>query len=214
MAGDMKEHSINKKDNMFIKGYYIPHKIVDPFVELSKEFELTGGAQMTTDNDIKEWDGKEAYPKECFEYSITHPTCNDLRVNNLLDHIQIALEKYQDAYPLLRKQMARWLMSPTFNYQHYPKGKSYNGWHFERACTTSTRRVLVWMMYLNECEDGGETAFLYQKYKMKPEKGLVLFWPTDFTHTHRGMPSFKTEKKIITGWYTFSSVKTPTLAWL
>ena len=35
------------------------------------------------------------------------------------------------------------------------------------------------------------------------KKGLTLIWPTDFTHTHRGMPSFKTEKEIVTGWYSF-----------
>ena len=63
--------------------------------------------------------------------------------------------------------------------------------------------MLVWMMYLNECEDCCETGFLYQKYNMKPEKGLLLFWPSDFTHTHRGMTSFKTEKEILTGWYSY-----------
>lgn len=211
---NIKEHEINKQDDLFIKGYYIPDNIVDPFIKLSKNFHLEGGAQLSNDGQVMNWDGKQDYPKECFEFAITYPTCGEPIINTLLDYVQIALEKYQDAYPLLRTQMDQWLMHPTFNFQHYPKGKSYNGWHFERACNTSTRRVLVWMMYLNACKDGGETAFLYQKYKMKPEKGLLLFWPTDFTHTHRGLPSFKTEKKIITGWYTFSSLKTPTIGWL
>lgn len=210
---DIKEHKINKQDDLFVKGYYIPDKIVDPFLELSKEFSLRGGAQLSHEGGTTEWDGKENYSKECFEYAITYPTCSEPSILNLLDHIQHALEIYQDAYPLMRKQMSPWLMHPTFNYQQYPKGKSYNAWHFERAGPCSTTRMLVWMMYLNECKDGGETAFLYQKYKMKPEKGLLLFWPSDFTHTHRGLPSFKTEKKIITGWYVFAPSNSPALGW-
>ena len=43
--------------------------------------------------------------------------------------------------------------------------------------------MLVWMMYLNECEDGGETSFLFQKYNMKPERGLLLFW-LQILHIH------------------------------
>jgi hypothetical protein len=59
------------------------------------------------------------------------------------------------------------------------------------------------MTYLNTIKDGGETEFLYQKIKFKPKKGLSLIWPTDFTHTHRGIPSPTEEKMIVTGWLNF-----------
>ena len=62
-------------------------------------------------------------------------------------------------------------------------GHAYNGWHCERGGIECTNRMLVWMMYLNDCEDGGETSFLYQKYNMKPEKGLLLFW-LQILHIH------------------------------
>ena len=45
------------------------------------------------------------------------------------------------------------------------------------------------MTYLNTIKVGGETEFLYQKLKIKPKKGLTLIWPTDWTHTHRGLIS-------------------------
>tara|TARA_B100001094_G_C18074255_1_gene741738 strand:- start:504 stop:1136 length:633 start_codon:yes stop_codon:yes gene_type:complete len=208
----IKEHKINKQDNMFINGYYIPHKIVDPFVKLSKNFSLRGGAQRDNNKNLVEWDGEQNHNKECFDYPVVWPTCNDPIIETLLDHIQISLDKYLDNYPLIR-QNGTFMMNPAFNYQQYPKGKSYNIWHYERANSDVSQRMLVWMMYLNECKDGGETAFLYQKYKMKPEKGLLLFWPTDFTHVHRGLPSFKTEKKIITGWYSFIENNPPDLRW-
>ena len=72
-----------------------------------------------------------------------------------------------------------------FNYQKYLQGHAYNGWHCERGSIESTNRMLVWMMYLNDCEDGGETSFLFQKYNMKLE-GLLLFCFRFYTY-HRGM---------------------------
>ena len=124
-------------------------------------------------------------------------------MNYVLDWIQFALSHYTDSYPML-KEGGAFKMDPDFNFQKYPKGHAYNGWHAERGDIISTKRMLVWMIYLNDCEDGGETSFLYQKYNMKPEKGLLVFWPSDFTHTHKGQISRLKEKYIVTGWYTFN----------
>ena len=57
------------------------------------------------------------------------------------------------------------------------------------------------MTYLNNVKNGG-TEFKYQKLKTEAKEGLTLIWPTDFTHTHRGLVAKET-KYIITGWYTF-----------
>ena len=59
------------------------------------------------------------------------------------------------------------------------------------------------MTYLNDVTDGGETEFKYQKLKVKPVKGKMVMWPTDFTHTHRGITSPTQEKYIATGWDNF-----------
>ena len=56
------------------------------------------------------------------------------------------------------------------------------------------------MIYLNDVEEGGETEFLYQKRKFKPEKGTVMVWPGAYTHLHRGNPPMS-DKYIATGWY-------------
>jgi len=87
--------------------------------------------------------------------------------------------------------------------QKYPKGGAYHAWHTERVDKRTSHRHLVFMTYLNDITDGGETEFLYQKLKVKPRKGLTLIWPTDWTHTHRGVPSPTQEKYIATGWYSF-----------
>jgi hypothetical protein len=59
------------------------------------------------------------------------------------------------------------------------------------------------MTYLNDVNDQGETEFYHQNIKIKPEKGLTLIWPADWTHTHRGITSPSENKFIVTGWYNF-----------
>tara|TARA_R100000734_G_C3316160_1_gene108538 strand:+ start:918 stop:1484 length:567 start_codon:yes stop_codon:yes gene_type:complete len=92
------------------------------------------------------------------------------------------------------------------NLQYYPPGGGFKQWHCERARYGSpsypiVQRALVYMTYLNDVNDEGETEFLYQQVKVKPKKGLTLIWPSDFTHTHRGIPSMTEEKYIATGWF-------------
>tara|TARA_R110000803_G_scaffold209801_1_gene280086 strand:+ start:691 stop:1257 length:567 start_codon:yes stop_codon:yes gene_type:complete len=90
-----------------------------------------------------------------------------------------------------------------FNIQHYPAGGGYKDWHFERTDIKGhiITRTLVFMTYLNDVEDQGETEFHFQKVKIKPKKGLSLIWPADFTYTHRGIPSPTEQKYIATGWF-------------
>ena len=51
--------------------------------------------------------------------------------------------------------------------------------------------------------DAGETEFFHQKIKVKPQKGLTIIWPAEWTHTHRGIVSPTQTKYIMTGWYNF-----------
>ena len=92
--------------------------------------------------------------------------------------------------------------------QHYKPGGGYKKFHYERGSYGTTddcvaTRSLVYMTYLNDVKIGGETEWYYQKLKVKPKKGLSLIWPTDFTHTHRGIVAPKEDKWIATGWFKF-----------
>jgi hypothetical protein len=87
------------------------------------------------------------------------------------------------------------------NIQKYPVGGAYHQIHCDRGPKFPTdKRELVFMTYLNDVREGGETEFMFQKIKIKPQKGLTLIWPTNWTHLHRGLPSSTDEKMIITGW--------------
>lgn len=96
--------------------------------------------------------------------------------------------------------------------QHSPKGMSvqrtrphqgYHAWHAEASDQSSSTRVVNYMLYLNDVDEGGETEFLYQGKKIAPEQGKVVIFPCGFTFPHRGNPIYKGEKYIITGWYTY-----------
>jgi hypothetical protein len=89
--------------------------------------------------------------------------------------------------------------------QYYPPGGGYFSYHSEKAPWKEpyASRHLVFMTYLNDVDDGGETEFLYQRIKVKPKKGLTLIWPAEWTHTHRGITSLTQEKYITTGWFNF-----------
>ena len=78
--------------------------------------------------------------------------------------------------------------------------QGYHMFHGENINWNVSDRTLAWMVYLNDVEEGGETEWLYQQRKIKPEKGTVVIWPGSFTHLHRGNPPMS-EKYIATGWY-------------
>ena len=96
--------------------------------------------------------------------------------------------------------------------QHSPKGMSvqktrphqgYHAWHCENADLVTSSRVMAYTLYLNAVEEGGETEFLYQGVKIKPEPGKLAIFPAYYTHPHRGNPIYKGIKYIVSGWYTF-----------
>lgn len=100
---------------------------------------------------------------------------------------------------------APWTILEGTNLQYYPPGGGYKVWHTERggAAAPNASRHLVFMTYLNTVNDAGETLFYYQRLRVKPDKGLTLIWPADWTHTHQGVPSPTEEKYIITGWFNY-----------
>jgi len=116
--------------------------------------------------------------------------------NAFIPHLTKAIKEYEKKYEVV-KDMAFYSMVENPKIQYYKKGEGFKSWHCERAWNTN--RMLVWMVYLNDVEDGG-TEFMYQKLKIPARKGLFLMWPSDFTHTHRGIISQTKEKYILTGW--------------
>jgi hypothetical protein len=60
-------------------------------------------------------------------------------------------------------------------------------------------RVLTYIYYLNDVEEGGETQF-WDNYKIKPQKGKLVLFPASWTYPHSGLMPLSHHKYIITGW--------------
>jgi Rps23 Pro-64 3,4-dihydroxylase Tpa1-like proline 4-hydroxylase len=78
---------------------------------------------------------------------------------------------------------------------------AYHGWHSENMTRNTSERNITYVVYLNDDFEGGETEFLYQKLKCKPEVGKLVLFPASYTHTHRGGLLLSGTKYIITGWF-------------
>ena len=125
-------------------------------------------------------------------------------IHMYLQEVMKAVHTYVETYKLQDLGFSVILREP-FNIQHYKPNEGFLGWHCERSQSQTNQRALVFMTYLNDVTDGGETEYYFQKLKVKPVKGKMVVWPTDFTHLHRGITSPTQEKYIATGWYNFWS---------
>ena len=78
-------------------------------------------------------------------------------------------------------------------------------WHIDGGSHEFSQRQLVAIWYLNDVEGpGGETEFLYQQLKIKPEAGKLVLFPPFWTHEHRGATLQQGLKYIATTWVVFA----------
>ncbi len=119
-----------------------------------------------------------------------------LQVNSVLDK---CLQEYMKEYIGLKNIS---FYSLTCKVQKTPPKGGYHVWHCEQDNINTSRRCLVWTLYLNDIPDGeGETEFLHQCFRLKPKKGMVCLFPASWTHVHRGNLVMTKDKYIATGWY-------------
>lgn len=116
--------------------------------------------------------------------------------NQLLDRV---LSLYMEEHPALGMQE---FYSNVVKVQRTGPRGGFHRWHCENGGGDSMNRNLVWMIYLNDCpENEGTTEFIEQGVRLQPEQGTIVFFPSAWTHTHRGNPVYTTDKYIATGWY-------------
>ena len=124
-------------------------------------------------------------------------------LSNYLNELSKVTDEYKLKYERCDLGHQEWGIYEAWNIQKYPPGGGYHEYHFERGYWT-IHRHLVFMTFLNDVtEEGGETEWLYQKTKIKPEKGLTVIWPAEWPWTHRGVMCKNQSKYIATGWYSY-----------
>jgi hypothetical protein len=61
-------------------------------------------------------------------------------------------------------------------------------------------RVLTYLWYLNDVEEGGETDFPDANLMIKPETGKLVLFPATWDFPHCGKMPISSNKYIVTGW--------------
>ena len=127
----------------------------------------------------------------------------------LFDVLDVHTEEYKKLFTSIDILPDSWSIYPRYNIQKYNPGGGFKGWHCETGDfknwpkTDNPKRMLVWMIYLNDVPDGG-TEFKEQNFTCEAKAGRVVIWPSYWTHTHKSQVSPTTTKYIATGWYTFN----------
>jgi len=119
----------------------------------------------------------------------------------LIANFDIALQHYcRETGALSAFQVDRLSYAPLKIQKTLP-GQGYHMWHIEKTHgLTYNHRALVWSVYLNDVEEGGETEFLHFSRRVKPKTGRIVIWPADFPYLHRGNPPLSGKKYIVTSW--------------
>ena len=124
------------------------------------------------------------------------------RLNSAVNgYLNSAAKEYCDIYNTLYLDGSI-IKSTKSKLQKTEIGGGFHTWHCEDSSLGVSNRILVWTIYLNDVEEGGETEFLYHAYREKAEKGKICIFPANYMATHRGNPPISNEKYIVTGWYT------------
>jgi hypothetical protein len=118
-----------------------------------------------------------------------------------IDSLWQCYEDYTKEFEILKTASKHGLY--MLRIQRTNLGGGFHGWHFENTGNETSNRLVTFMMYLNDVEEGGETEFLYLHKRIKPKAGTMLIWPSTYTHTHRGNPPLTNTKYILTGWLTY-----------
>ena len=205
----MTPHYEHNDKNNFIAGGYIDEKVCDNLISYFEKckYKQKGKVGSAGGQDSKSLptinDNVINTIKKSTDLGIDININKDKEPINYISELGKVLEIYKLQYKYCDELQGRWNIVENWNIQRYKPGEGFYNMHTERIGLTNCERHLVFMTYLNEVNDGGETEFYYQKLKIKPKKGLTIIWPAGFTHVHRGITSNTETKYIATGWYGY-----------
>jgi len=112
---------------------------------------------------------------------------------------------FERSYPLYRSYHPILDTAPPHDIiwakiQKTPIGGGFHNFHAEQnGPVNQSRRLVVYMTYLNDVEEGGETEFLNQSMRIEAKAGTTVLFPVCYNYLHRGNPPISNEKYIITG---------------
>ncbi len=160
----------------------------------------------------------EEYESEQYEGRIGQSVNRDRSIKKTTDLVVSGKEHWQDVDKALFYSLGMAIKEfrETYEYfkgpfkdmgyglQRYLPGEHYH-WHIDGGSHEFSQRQLVALWYLNDVPGpGGETEFLFQDIKIKPEQGKLILFPPFWTHEHRAVTLEEGIKYIATTWVVFA----------
>lgn len=183
-------------ENVYPEGYC--EHIIDEFEKCVREG--AGFNRQQSENALKHnKNDMQLFISE--RMNIFHNFNNSSVVDIFHKGLQTCFDNYTEQFSILKNDN---LISHGIKLQRTSPGGGYHIWHYEDGNIFSSTRVLVYLFYLNELDEneGGETEFLYQRKRIKPQKNTMIIWPANFSYAHRGNTVLGNKNKyIITGWF-------------
>jgi len=159
--------------------------------------------------------GVNAYKKST-DYNILehdkHKLMSDIVMNRFNHYLS---NEYLENFPHIDEFYHHRLVNdkssyPLLQIQKYDKGSGhYNAWHVEQEDLGTSNRLFVFILYLNDVEEGGETGFLFKEgddfFKVKPKTGTLIIHPASWPFIHKGYMPLSSDKYILTTWLCWTS---------
>lgn len=128
-------------------------------------------------------------------------------LSQLIPIIEKGQSNYIQRYFTALNVVDKFEINSYFNMQRYLPNEGFSTFHCERASIKYSNRILVWMVYLNDVTDGGETEFYFQHHFEPAQQGKLMIWPADWMYLHRGVTSPTQVKYVLTGWFTHTEIQ-------
>ena len=183
--------------NSFISGYVIKPEICDELINYFTKNKHKASPGCMWDTTVQKRVVKK-HLKDSLDLVV-----NPSETIEPIKKYRLALQECFDKHSMRYNQLTGFspiTINEPINIQYYPVGGGFKTYHCERKHPSKADRVMVFMTYLNDVDDGG-TKFEYLNIETPAVKGLTLLWPPEWTHSHKGVVSKTKEKYIITGWY-------------
>jgi prolyl 4-hydroxylase len=160
----------------FIQGWYVDKNLTDYFLNRFKQLH----------NDKKTF--KNIPPRNYYCLGVNSENFSDVKCKELVFAYKEAIFNYQKIYKYssFQHEGLYGITKNDFMIKVFENGECYDEFHHEKTNDTYYR-TLSTILYLNDIDEDGETEFFYQNVKIKPKQGLLIVWPAQWTHTHRGI---------------------------
>ena len=197
-----KKQTFEIKDFIGVFDNFMDEKICDSMIEGFKQQQdfnkvysrvESDGARSNMKKDLSTTVGLENF---IYLFKENTPGLFSAAMNNILT----LYVKETDILSFISLEELHW---KPFKLQKTSPSGGYHVWHVEQNASSfnMSTRVLVFTVYLNDIEEGGETEFLFQNQRCAAKKGRVCIFPAGFPYVHRGNPPLKEDKYIATGWF-------------